>query len=84
VRLEIIVALPLLFTTPTMAGRSAGYGMGGQFARFDPVVSRRNQSGELFRIGPCYSARTSPEPPNSAGKSFSFGRPSLIGSTVSA
>ncbi len=31
-----------------------------------------------------YSAIASPEPPNSAGKSFSFGRPSGIGSTVSA
>jgi hypothetical protein len=33
-----------------MAGISAGYGMGGQFTRFDPVVSEHNQSGELFRI----------------------------------
>ena len=31
-----------------------------------------------------YSAIDSPEPPNSVGKSFSFGRPSRIGSTVSA
>src|SRR5665213_718136 len=31
-----------------------------------------------------YSATTSPDPPNSAGKSRSFGRPSRIGSTVSA
>jgi hypothetical protein len=31
-----------------------------------------------------YSATTSPEPPNSAGKSFSFGKPSRIGNTVSA
>ena len=31
-----------------------------------------------------YSAIASPEPPNSAGKSFNFGRPSRIGSTVSA
>jgi hypothetical protein len=31
-----------------------------------------------------YSTIASPEPPNSAGKSFSFGRPSRIGSTVSA
>ncbi len=33
---------------------------------------------------PNYSGTTSPEPPNSAGKSFSFGSPSRIGSTVSA
>ena len=31
-----------------------------------------------------YSAIISPVPPNSVGKSFSFGRPSRIGSTVSA
>ena len=33
------------------------------------------------RIG--YSCIVSPEPPNSDGKSFSLGRPSRIGSTVS-
>src|SRR5438128_1204280 len=31
----------------------------------------------------CYSAIISPEPPNSLGKSLSFGSPSLIGSTDS-
>ena len=31
-----------------------------------------------------YSGTTSPEPPNSAGKSLSFGNPSRIGRTVSA
>ena len=31
-----------------------------------------------------HAAIISPEPPNSAGKSFSFGRPSFMGSTVSA
>ncbi|MEJ0068168.1 MAG: hypothetical protein WDO24_04910 [Pseudomonadota bacterium] len=31
-----------------------------------------------------YSATVSPEPPSSAGKSFSLGSPSFIGSTVSA
>ncbi len=38
-------------------------------------------AGVLARI---YSAMISPEPPKSAGKSFSFGRPSRMGSTVSA
>ena len=33
--------------------------------------------------GRCYSAMLSPDPPNSAGKSLSFGSPSRIGSTVS-
>jgi hypothetical protein len=32
----------------------------------------------------CYSAAISPEPPNSLGKSLNLGRPSRIGSTVSA
>ena len=31
-----------------------------------------------------YSGRVSPEPPIAAGKSFSLGRPSLIGRTVSS
>ncbi len=31
-----------------------------------------------------YSAMTSPEPPISAGKSLNFGKPSRMGSTVSA
>jgi hypothetical protein len=31
-----------------------------------------------------YSGTTSPEPPSSAGKSFSLGRPSFMGRTVSA
>ncbi len=33
--------------------------MGGQFARFDPVVAQYNASGEVFRItGHCQSACT--------------------------
>jgi RimJ/RimL family protein N-acetyltransferase len=36
------------------------------------------------RAGLDHSRMVSPEPPNSLGKSFSFGRPSRIGSTVSA
>ncbi len=31
----------------------------------------------------CYSGTISPEPPNSFGKSFSLGRPSRMGKTVS-
>jgi predicted amidophosphoribosyltransferase len=61
-----VIAAALLFSTSavlstpaTAAGTSAGYGMGGQFSRFDPVVSQYNQSGELFRIqGHCQSACT--------------------------
>ena len=49
----IIVALALSVVLPPTAmavGSSAGYGMGGQFSRFDPIVTQFNQSGELFRI----------------------------------
>jgi hypothetical protein len=56
---NFIAAALLLFSTSAMAGSSAGYGMGGQFSRFDPVISQYNQSGELFRIeGHCQSACT--------------------------
>lgn len=56
---NVIVAMLLLSFTSAMAGTSAGFGMGGQFTRFDPVVSQYNQSGELFRIeGHCQSACT--------------------------
>ena len=49
----------LLAASAAMAGTSAGYGMGGQFVRFDPVVAEHNRSGELFRIeGHCQSACT--------------------------
>ena len=34
-----------------MAAGSSGYGMGGQFARFDPVVAQYNNSGELVLPG---------------------------------
>jgi hypothetical protein len=43
---------------------------------------RRVANRRLLKIS--YSAIASPEPPNSAGKSLNFGRPSRIGSTVSA
>jgi hypothetical protein len=54
-----LVAMLLLFATPAISGTNAGYEMGGRYARFDPVVSQRNQSGELFRIeGHCQSSCT--------------------------
>jgi hypothetical protein len=54
---SVIAAMLPLFSIAATAGTSAGYGMGGQFPRFDPVVSQRNQSGEPFRIeGHCQSA----------------------------
>jgi hypothetical protein len=55
----LLAAILILATSSAMAGTSAGYGMGGQFARFDPVVAEHNRTGELFRIeGHCQSACT--------------------------
>jgi hypothetical protein len=54
-------AILLLVPISAMAASSArfGYGFGGWFTRFDPIVSRYNQTGELFRIeGHCQSACT--------------------------
>jgi hypothetical protein len=50
----------LLFSTSAMAaGTTAGFEMGGRYARFDPVVGQYNQSGEPFRIdGHCQSSCT--------------------------
>jgi hypothetical protein len=48
-----------LFAAPVLAASSAGYGKGGWFEKFDPIVARYNQSGENFRIeGHCQSACT--------------------------
>ena len=56
--MKVIIALAvMLIAAPAIAGTSAGYGMGGQFARFDPVVAQYNQSGELLRIeGPALTS----------------------------
>jgi hypothetical protein len=55
-----MASMLLLFSTAAMAaGTTAGFEMGGRYARFDPVVSQYNQSGELFRIdGHCQSSCT--------------------------
>jgi hypothetical protein len=52
----------------------------------DPSPNPRPQgAGEWRRGAPLrYSGTAWPEPPNSAGKSFSLGRPSFMRSTVSA
>ena len=56
---NMVAVMLLLSTTSAMAGTNAGYEMGGRYARFDPVVSQYNQSGELFRIeGHCQSSCT--------------------------
>jgi hypothetical protein len=56
---NVIAAMALFCSTSAMAGNNAGFEMGGRYARFDPVVSQYNQSGELFRIeGHCQSSCT--------------------------
>ena len=55
----IVVLLLALPASAMAAGSNAGFGMGGRYARFDPVVAQYNQSGELFRIeGHCQSSCT--------------------------
>ena len=58
-RIRLAVVL-LLLATPVMAeGSSAGYGGGGWYEQFHPIVEQYNRSGELFRIvGNCQSACT--------------------------
>jgi hypothetical protein len=52
----------MLVLTPAVAfaaGSSVGYGHGGPYARFEPVVQQYNKTGELFRIdGHCQSSCT--------------------------
>jgi hypothetical protein len=57
----VVAAIALLLAGgPTFAaGTTTGFEMGGNYRRFDPVVSQYNQSGELFRIdGHCQSSCT--------------------------
>ncbi len=56
----VIAALLALMPACAMAeGSNAGFGMGGNYSRFDPVVAQYNASGELFRIsGHCQSSCT--------------------------
>ena len=55
----LIVVLVLLFAPTALAGTSQGYGNGGRFVVYDPIVAAHNRSGELFRIqGHCQSACT--------------------------
>ena len=50
-------------------------------ARYEFLFSDLRKSAQS---ADSYSGMISPEPPNAAGKSFNFGRPSLIGRTVSS
>ncbi len=58
-RWAIALILVLVSSVAWAEGSSAGYGQGGWFEKFDPVVAQYNASGELFRItGHCQSACT--------------------------
>ena len=58
-RAAIAVALLAIASPAWAAGNTAGFEMGGNYRRFDPVVGEYNQSGELFRIdGHCQSSCT--------------------------
>jgi len=58
-RAAIALALLLAEHQALAAGTTAGFEMGGNYRRFDPVVSQYNQSGEPFRIdGHCQSSCT--------------------------
>ncbi len=58
-RALMAVLLALMPACAIAAGSNAGYGMGGNFARLDPVLAQFNASGELSRIaGHCQSSCT--------------------------
>jgi hypothetical protein len=55
----VLLTVTLLAGPALAAGSSRGYGEGGRFSRYDPIVAKYNRSGELFRIeGRCQSACT--------------------------
>ncbi|HLQ91037.1 MAG TPA: hypothetical protein VK148_13475 [Xanthobacteraceae bacterium] len=57
--LAAVIAFFCAATSASAEGSSQGYGLGGNFKRFDPVVAGYSQTGELFRItGHCQSACT--------------------------
>src|SRR3954453_3487924 len=57
--LATLASLSVMSTIALAEGSSHGYGMGGWYEQFDPVIAKYNQSGELFRItGHCQSACT--------------------------
>jgi hypothetical protein len=58
--LGVLGVCALLFSGPALAvGYSDGYGRGGPFRNYDPIIAKFNASGELFVIrGLCQSACT--------------------------
>jgi hypothetical protein len=67
--------------TDTAYGERVAWGHWVRLAS-NPVAGNRPASRTAAEV--TYSGMASPEPPNSFGKSFNFGRPSFMGSTVSA
>jgi hypothetical protein len=59
-RFALIGALAVMLAAPVLAvGYSDGYGRGGTFGDYDPIIDKYNSSGELFVIrGRCQSACT--------------------------
>ena len=59
-RFVLIAALTVMLAAPVLAiGYSDGYGRGGTFGDYDPIIDKYNGSGELFVIrGRCQSACT--------------------------
>ena len=58
-RITVSAAMLLIAAQPAIAGTSEGYGLGGPFARYDPVIAAHNASGEQLRIvGTCQSSCT--------------------------
>jgi hypothetical protein len=59
-RFALAAVLAAMLATPVLAvGYSDGYGRGGSFGDYDPIIERYNRSGELFVIrGRCQSACT--------------------------
>ena len=58
---SLVLCVLMLGTAPAAFadGTSKGYGAGGRFARYYPVIRKYNKSGERFRIvGFCRSACT--------------------------
>lgn len=55
----LTILFVLASASAVAAGSSAGYGQGGPYAVFEPIVQQYNGSGELFRIdGHCQSSCT--------------------------
>lgn len=59
-RFALMAVLAAVLAAPVLAvGYSDGYGRGGSFGDYDPIIAEYNGSGELFVIrGRCQSACT--------------------------